>query len=126
MRSRRIARSEWTSRRIDENAAAGKIAENFFSQREVGALRALPRENQTEGFFNCWTRKEACVKALGVGLSQGLRDFEVSLRPDEPVAIVGGIGWTNWSLFSFRPSAGYVAALAVEGRDVRVVGPRII
>ena len=108
---------------IDEKTASGKIAENFFSPREVAALRALPRENQAEGFFNCWTRKEACVKARGVGLAHVLKDFEVSLRPDEKPEIVDGSGWANWSLFSFRPSAGYVAALAVEGREVRVVGP---
>ena len=111
---------------IDEAAAAGPIAENFFSAREVAALRALPLENQAEGFFNCWTRKEACVKARGVGLAHGLKEFEVSLRPDEKPKMVDSIGWANWSLFSFRPSEGYVAALAVEGREVRVVGPLMV
>ena len=50
---------------IRADAANDRIAENFFSPREVATLRALPRERQVEAFFNCWTRKEAYVKARG-------------------------------------------------------------
>ena len=54
---------------IRAEVANERVAENFFSRREVETLRALPREHQAEAFFNCWTRKEAYVKARGQGLS---------------------------------------------------------
>lgn len=42
-----------------------QIAERFFSPWEVAALRALPKDLQTEAFFKCFTRKEAYLKARG-------------------------------------------------------------
>jgi 4'-phosphopantetheinyl transferase len=35
------------------------IAERFFSSEETQQLRALTGLEKREGFFNCWTRKEA-------------------------------------------------------------------
>src|SRR5271154_5549741 len=50
---------------IQAEVANERIAENFFSPLEVETLSALPLEHQAERFFNCWTRKEAYVKARG-------------------------------------------------------------
>ena len=60
---------------IRAEVANERIAENFFSPTEVETLRALPLEQQAEGFFNCWTRKEAYVKARGQGLSIELEEL---------------------------------------------------
>jgi 4'-phosphopantetheinyl transferase len=93
--------------------AAEGIAEQFFSRAEVLALRSLPRELQAEGFFNCWTRKEAYIKALGGGLSIGLSNFDVSLRPRERAAILRAPGSEQCRLASFQLERDYVAAVAV-------------
>src|SRR5688572_1734331 len=56
-----------------------RVAEHFFSNVEMAALRSLPQPMQRIAFFKCWTRKEAFIKAVGDGLSCPLSDFDVSL-----------------------------------------------
>lgn len=109
--------------RVRPDFADEKIAEQFFAGGEVAALRALPVHAQQEAFFNCWTRKEAFIKARGEGLSLPLDDFEVSLVPGEPAALLSTKGdareASRWSLRELTPEPGYVAALAVEGHNWR-------
>jgi 4'-phosphopantetheinyl transferase len=110
--------------RIRFNLAVAEIAERFFSRREVAMLRALPTEEQREAFFRCWTRKEACLKARGEGLSLPLDQVDVSLAPGEPDAAPGtqpdSSDASRWSLQELAPAPGYVAALAVEGHGWRL------
>ena len=100
---------------------AEKLAERFFSPREAAVLRALPEHLRKEGFFNCWTRKEAYIKAEGEGMSIPLSAFDVSLTPGEPVALLRGQKHpqetSRWSLQALNPAPGYAAALAVKGHD---------
>jgi 4'-phosphopantetheinyl transferase len=97
------------------NFATRRIAERFFSRTEVESLRSLPREHQARAFFVCWTRKEAYLKALGRGLSIDLASFDVSLRPEERLALPRCVDATRWSLEAFQPCNGYVGAIAVQG-----------
>lgn len=97
------------------------IAGRFFAPGEQQALLALPPEEQTLGFFNCWTRKEAFIKAVGEGLGYPLDQFETTLRPGAPARFVtiGGDAEEaqRWSLTAWMPAPGYVAGLAVRRRD---------
>jgi 4'-phosphopantetheinyl transferase len=58
------------------------LAERFFSVRERAGLRALPSDLRVAGFYACWTRKEAFLKATGEGLSFPLAQFSVTTHPD--------------------------------------------
>ena len=102
---------------------ADAIAERFFSAREISAYRALDPRDKPVGFFNCWTRKEAFIKAIGEGLSHPLDSFDVSLMPGEPARIlrVDGVDGDRcgWHLESFSPVPGFVAAVVIEGAKQR-------
>ena len=96
------------------------IAKRFFSEREYAQLRALPPSCRLQTFFDCWTRKEAFIKAKGEGFSLPLSQFDVSIAPGKPAALLR-TEWNpdevaRWSLNSFAPAPGYAAALAVEGK----------
>jgi 4'-phosphopantetheinyl transferase len=99
-------------------ADAENIARRFFSASESAALRRLPEPQRIAGFFNCWTRKEAWLKAVGDGLSRPLSDVDVSLVPGEPARILrvqdDPEGAGRWSLYAFEPFPGSVGALCVE------------
>ena len=100
---------------------AEKLAERFFSPREAAVLRTLPEHLRKEGFFNCWTRKEAYIKAEGKGMSIPLSTFDVSLTPGEPAALLRTQNHSQetsrWSLQALNPEPSYAAALAVKGHD---------
>lgn len=100
-----------------------RLADRFFAPSEAAALRQLPAAVRSAGFFACWTRKEAWLKASGLGLGRGLPaalpSFAVPVEP-EPAAMTvilsghpdeGG----RWSLVDLRVGAGYAGALAVLG-----------
>lgn len=55
------------------------IADRFFSESEVGALRALPEARHRERFFSYWTLKESYIKARGMGLAIPLGSFGFDL-----------------------------------------------
>jgi 4'-phosphopantetheinyl transferase len=95
------------------------IAAKFFSTNEIMNLLALPEKQQALGFFNCWTRKEAFIKAVGEGLSFPLDKFEVSLEPNKPAKLLA-TDWqpddvSKWSIYSMSPGENFVGSLAIEG-----------
>ena len=96
------------------------VGERVFSPRERQALRRLPCTERRQGFFNCWTRKETYVKAIGDGFSHPLDRFTVSLAPGTPVRLERADGDSaapgRWTLEAFAPDPEYAAAIAVEGR----------
>lgn len=107
--------------RIRPEFTGEEIAKRFFSPEEVASLNEVSAELRHEAFFNCWTRKEAFIKATGVGLSLALDQFDVTLSPNEPAKLLR-TRWdeteaARWSLKAIDVASGYVAAVAVAGRD---------
>jgi 4'-phosphopantetheinyl transferase len=101
------------------------VAEHFFSRAEAEQFSKMPSELRTQSFFNCWTRKEAYIKARGEGLSCPLDQFDVSFSPKAPPMIldtrIEGDDGERWSLEELHPEPGYTASLAVDGTISRLV-----
>ncbi|OGT09380.1 MAG: hypothetical protein A2V89_02745 [Gammaproteobacteria bacterium RBG_16_37_9] len=94
------------------------IAKKFFSKAEVAELFSLPVSQQIQAFFNCWSRKEAFIKALGEGMFSPLDEFsvEVSVSKEGQVRL----SYANddqegkfWTLEALDPADEYSGAFAV-------------
>ncbi len=67
--------------RVHDDGDWRSIAVHFFSAREQQALSTLSGPALMAAFFAIWTRKEAYVKARGLGLSLPLDSFDVDHEP---------------------------------------------
>lgn len=105
---------------IKDDFATDEIATRFFSEIETRILRTLPPTERTKAFYNCWTRKEAYIKALGEGLSLPLKSFSVTFGPNT----VPALSWVDlapeeisrWQMHDIAAPQGYAAALVIEGQ----------
>ena len=112
----------WGSR-IDE-AGIGRIAERTFSAHEHAALQTTAGEDKRAAFFAIWSRKEAYIKATGLGVSHGLSHFDVTPDPGDARLIADrmrGDDTTEWTLFDLVPAPGYSAALATDHATLQVL-----
>lgn len=104
---------------VRERETYPDLARRYFTPAEADAVRDL------RTFYHVWTRKEAFLKALGLGLAHGLERFRVSVPPDDPARIVQIDGdekkAARWTLQALEPTPEDVAALAVEATELKVV-----
>ena len=103
--------------------ATNEVAEHFFSVAEIYTLSGLEPHLRTQAFFNCWTRKEAYVKARGEGLSMPLDVFDVSLAPDTSAAMLSNrfdkFEPSRWIFQDLQIAPDYAGALVVEAAASR-------
>lgn len=102
-----------------ENREFLKIARRYFAPDEVRQLTALPADEQHAAFYQCWTAKEALIKAWGRGLSTPLDRFTVQVAPAETALLALDLPeYANgaWHLQALPPVWGAAAALACKGR----------
>ncbi|HSQ23109.1 MAG TPA: 4'-phosphopantetheinyl transferase superfamily protein [Pyrinomonadaceae bacterium] len=110
---------------IRPNFVTDEVAGHFFSAAEAKELRSLPFELKTQSFFNCWTRKEAYIKARGEGLYCPLDQFDMSLSPGTPAMLlnsrIDSKEVSRWTFQDLFPGPDYAATLAVERGFSRLV-----
>jgi 4'-phosphopantetheinyl transferase len=83
------------------------VAARFFTAMDRDALMALPRCERFRGFYQIWTRKEAHLKACGLGVAGGLDRFSMTLADDASHQ-------TRWRVTDLPVGGKYVAALALD------------
>ncbi len=111
--------------RMKPFAEVADVTRTIFSARELAEFRALAPDDQQASFFSAWTRKEAFVKATGLGFSMSVKEVEVSFGPGEEAQLVrlnGSAGLAKqWTLRDLAAPDGFKAAFAVPGPVLRVV-----
>jgi 4'-phosphopantetheinyl transferase len=95
------------------------LARSCFSATECADLAAISdAREQLAGFYRCWTRKEALVKATGEGLGYPLDAFDVEIAPDRLSDVVLEHDSPSvphrWTIVPLRVQPGYSAAVATE------------
>jgi 4'-phosphopantetheinyl transferase len=110
---------------VDEPGDVRRIAARFLSPRDRDAIEQLPAARQRDAFLRCWTRKEAYMKARGDGISRPLDDFDVVEDDDaarvRPRMAANPNEGDAWALADVATPRGFMAAIAVEGRDFEFV-----
>ncbi len=94
------------------------IASYSFSDRERRDLAALAPELYVQGFYGCWTQKEAFLKLLGAGLHCPLDAFDVEVSPARQPAL-RALRMTATNALPCRMARipvgdGYTASLAIR------------
>lgn len=98
------------------------VAGRFFSAAEIAALAQLRESERLDGFYRCWTRKEAVIKALGTGLSLPLKSFDVSIgAAGARLLRLEGMrdAPRDWALANLDPAPGYAGAIACNTGGIR-------
>lgn len=100
-----------------------QIAQRFFAPSEAEELMSLPNEHRQKAFFDCWTRKEAFLKATGTGLSSPLSEFQVTTTPTgEPTLLIPAwSGESSWILRDLRMSSDFSGAIVYKAGDRKLV-----
>jgi 4'-phosphopantetheinyl transferase len=92
------------------------VARSRFAAEEAASLDAVPDGDLPRAFLTCWTRKEACLKAMGTGLSVEPGTLCVGIEPDRRrIAVPDAAGESFVEVATLAAAAGCVAALAAVG-----------
>jgi 4'-phosphopantetheinyl transferase len=100
------------------------LAGTICSPAELATLRGLPEASQAAALIALWTRKEAYLKARGIGLLLAPQEIDSVVAPGEPARLIAVSGdraeAARWFLADIRYDPAHGAALAVEGGPVGV------
>jgi 4'-phosphopantetheinyl transferase len=89
-----------------------QVAEISFSEAEQKRLAQVGTAGYLALFYALWTRKEALVKAIGLGLSYPLHAVTLIGDVDDPVMPIEAPGHGLWWVSSIAAPHGYAAACA--------------
>lgn len=104
---------------------ADGIIERFCSEHEKKEYFSFPPESRSKIFFNCWTRKEAYIKARGDGLYFPLENFSVSIDPLKPPLLLEVKDEPHekehWYFHDIIADKDYSSCLAIESKEIEIL-----
>lgn len=104
----------------DIHPIESEVAKMHFSPAELFQLRKLHDDAWLIAFYRCWTRKEALVKAEGVGLGLALDSFDVGLSAEAELLGTRQPFTHAWKLYDVSPSSRTIGALATAPPKARL------
>ncbi|HEY8082614.1 MAG TPA: 4'-phosphopantetheinyl transferase superfamily protein [Solirubrobacterales bacterium] len=99
------------------------LVRSRFAASEAAAILERSGEERLSAFYRCWTRKEACVKAIGTEIGPGLDSVVVSVGDRPALLSAPGASAGEWSLLDLALGDGFIGALAVWGAAEGDLGP---
>ncbi len=119
----RVAKTGVDLEEVQPEKDLGALARRVFSPLELEEYLALPVSQRVRGFYCGWTRKEAYLKAVGVGIGASLREFAVNLAPDQPARLL----WVKgrpvepqlWTVQHLELGSSMIGALAVRRLEIQ-------
>ncbi len=93
-----------------------QLARRICTQREFEAIESIPEAERDASILRLWTCKEAALKAVGTGLSGGVRNVEIDLRPDAPPRLHRLCGEIDgWTLLPVTLEPTVVCTVVIRG-----------
>lgn len=96
------------------------LVRDFFSSQEKRLYDQFKKDNPSDFFFKTWVRKEALMKATGLGFHLPSKHFSIdNTNGDEPHLRFhrsNPISIKEWSIRDVPVQPGHKAALAVQGQ----------
>ena len=77
------------------------LANHVFSNAELSQWGRIPDSHRTEAFLSLWTRKEALLKGIGLGIAHHVKDVSVFFHTDDDVIVPLELSPKNWKVQSF-------------------------
>ena len=108
--------------RIDPGIDALEVANSSFAAEESAWIaRAAEGTERVQAFYDCWTCKEAVLKAHGGGLTLSLAEFFVApCEPGERWVSLEAAGASGFFVRPLRVAEGFAGAMAVGKAERRV------
>jgi 4'-phosphopantetheinyl transferase len=100
---------------VSEVPELAGLVRSRFATSEAAAILKRSGKERLAAFYRCWTRKEACVKALETGIGPGLRSVVVSVGDRPALLSAPDAQAGDWSLLDLTLREGFAGALAVRG-----------
>ncbi len=97
-----------------------RIAKEFFPARTVAEILACPPELRPQAFFLAWTRLEAYLKGLGIGLAKGAAGYLSEMDTLITSSITVGTAGNGWQIRNLDLGAGHALALAWTDARARI------
>jgi len=102
-----------------------RLARRICTDREIEALEKMSNTDRHAALLRLWTCKEAGLKAIGTGLSGGMRNVEVDLEPGRPLRLRQLCGEIDgWTLSAVDLQADLLCTIVIKGEGRSLVSQR--
>jgi len=93
-----------------------RLARRICTDRELEALEKISKADRNAALLRLWTCKEAGLKAIGTGLSGGMRNVEVDLRPGQQPRLLRLCGEVEgWTLLPVDLQTDLICTIVIRG-----------